>query len=101
MKTRACRAFSRREILLEGDDRLDVDGEEPVRAVEAYEKHELELEERELERESEETAESGDSERAGGGKRSMTGVAQVGALTSSAIIANISSSSALSLSRSC
>ena len=72
-----------------------------MRAVEAYEKQELELEERELERESEETAESGDSERAGGEKWSMTGIAQAGALTSSAIIANISSSSALSLSRSC
>ena len=46
-------------------------------------------------------AERGDSERIGIWKRSMTGVHQVGALTSPAIMANNSSSSALSRSRSC
>lgn len=59
-------------------------------SAELNEKAELELDERELEREWAEAAERGETDRAGGlGNLSRTGVIHVGAATSSAIMAKI------------
>lgn len=52
------------------------------------EKPELEFDERELQREWADTVETGDNGRENNGKSPSTGVAQVGALISSAIMAN-------------
>lgn len=71
-------------------------------STELNEKAELELDDLELEREWAEAVESGEMDRAGGlGNLSMMGVIQVGAETSSAIMAKIWSSSASSSSKSC
>jgi hypothetical protein len=107
--TRANLAFSRRDCFDWGrstgeeEENVDTVVDDPYESEdeEPKEKHELELDERELEREWLEIAERGDDVLAETGNRSQTGVIQDGALISSASIANSSSSSCLSASKSC
>ena len=70
-------------------------------SAEVNEKPELELDERELEREWVEMVDNGETDRGGEGNLSRTGVSHVGAATSSAIMAKSWSSSSSSSSNNC
>jgi len=96
-KTLACLARSRRDSLnpcsfsATGLDAVEesvvMEAWESNVSAEANEKPELELDERELEREWVEMVDNGETDRGGVGNLSRTGVIHVGAATSSAIMA--------------
>jgi hypothetical protein len=97
-KTRVGLAVSQREEKA-GEGDVDKDVTEPEDTLDTREKQELELDERELEREWAEV-ERGDGDLMGG-ERCWMEVIHVGELTSSAINVKSRSSSSWSTSRSC
>lgn len=80
---------------------MDAEDTDDAVPTELNEEHELEFDELELHREWAAPMDSDKDDRTGTGNLSVVGVIQVGALTSSAIMAKSCSSSSVSSSRSC
>jgi hypothetical protein len=99
LSRRDCLAAFRSENA--GEDDVEMDVKEPDESAVVKEKPELELDERELEREWAETVDGGENGLPGVKDWVRIGVIRVGALTWSAIIAKSWSSSSGSFSRSC